>query len=166
MFVSSNSSINNVSSGFLDSCGGGTFSAVKFDKKTLKSIELFQISNNIKNPVDLKNIHCTIVNSTDKRLSFYPVEEHLNILGKITHFEVWKMDSGDHCLVAMIDSSDLESRHTYISEIYGVNNRYNEYKPHITISKNISKYLNVNNLKNIPENIRIISEYVKDNTIH
>ncbi len=143
----------------------GIFSAVKFDKKTTQKIVEFQKINNIRSPIKNSDLHTTIIFSPDKYILDYPVKKHLDIKAKIIGFDKWRMNNGNYCLVALLDCNFLNERFEKLSKKYGIENPYDEYKPHVTLSYDIPIHMNVSNLKDSIGELRIISEYVKDHQV-
>lgn len=143
----------------------GIFSAVKFDKKTTQKIVEFQKINNVKNPISQKDLHTTIIFSPDKYILDYPIEKHLDIKAKVVGFEKWRMNNGNYCLVVLLDCDFLNERFEKLSKQFGIKNPYDEYKPHVTLSYDVPKYMNVSNLKDNIGELRIISEYVQDHQV-
>ena len=135
-----------------------SFSAVKFDKKSLNNIQRLQ-SQFVKNPTDIKRIHCTVVFSRDKEMPFYPCKDHMDITATITGYDVWQMENEKYCLVALLDCEGLQERHKEMSLQYDVKDRYDDYKPHITLSYDVPKNMNTAVLDGQLDSVRIISEY-------
>lgn len=143
----------------------GIFSAVKFDKKTTQKIVEFQKINNVKFPIQGKDLHTTIIFSPEKYITDYPVIKHMDIKANIIGFETWRMNNGKYCLVGLLDCDYLKARFEKLSKQYDIENPYDEYKPHVTFSYDVPRYMNVSNLKNNIGELRIISEYVKDHQV-
>ena len=138
----------------------GTYSAVKVDKRSLQCIKSLQ-ERFISKPSNLKDIHCTVIYSRYEEIIDYPVINHMDITANVTGFEVWEMESGKYCLVALLESEFLSNRHLDLCERFNITPDYAIYKPHITLSYDVSRNFNTNNLKPWLSQVRFISEYTK-----
>lgn len=137
----------------------GTYIRCLVDKKTRNLLDEFVKLNKIPNPVS--DYHCSIVhclNSTHLR----ETQSHINVMAEFDKFEIWELeDKGygiKHALVMLLKCPELEKRYRELKS-QGITCKYNEFKPHITLSMDIwSGFLMA---KTFAHEIRFIREDIK-----
>lgn len=112
----------------------GTYVSAKVSRASSKAIYDWVKSNSIPNAADPKQYHTTI---TYSRKGIPDVEQHafdVPIAGQITGWKIFPTQNGSNCLVAVVQSLDLEDYHHTIQNEYGATYDYPDYIPHITVS--------------------------------
>lgn len=141
----------------------GTYAAVTFNGKTIDNIEKFIKDNNIPNPIDSNELHCTLLYSR-KHLPDYKAYGTLseNMVGKFKEFELWPSGSeGKKCLVATFTCKALSERHEELMKEHGATYDYDEYKPHTTLSYDVGD-LDLEDVPKFEHDIVIVKEYSED----
>ena len=113
---------------------GGTYVCANLSRQSKDALGKWVEENNIPSPADPKQYHTTI---TYSRKGIPTVTDHkfdLPIKGKIIKWKIFPAQDNKKCLVAVVDSPDLEHYHTEIQTQYGAQYDYPDYIPHITVS--------------------------------
>lgn len=112
----------------------GTYVAVKVSKPTQKVLDAWSKEHNIPNPIDPKDFHTTIAYSRKGIPDVVDHEMKLPIKAKIKEWKIFPSANGKRCLVAVVNSPELEDHHEVIHATYGATYDYPDYIPHITFS--------------------------------
>ena len=114
----------------------GTYVGVRFDADTKKRIMDLISQLKLKNPIPEDKLHSTIVYSDKKNLEGFTSKNPAGYSAKPKGFSLFdnSENSKSKCLVMELDSEDLHSRHSDIVGKYDVEEKFPEYKPHITLS--------------------------------
>lgn len=111
----------------------GTYISATPIKANREALHDWTIKTGITNPVHPDEYHTTIIYS---RVSCKEAEAHdfkLPMHATISGFKVFDSKLGK-CLVAALDSEDLQSVNSDITEKYGAVSDFPSYIPHITLS--------------------------------
>ncbi len=137
----------------------GTFVAFKFDKDTINNINNIIIKNNIPNPIDLKELHCTVAYS---RNTLHNIKEKRSIKpgwkGISSQFDVFISEAGKRCLVLRFNCAQVYSRHWYLITYENSTHDFPSYLPHISLSYDLEDF-DVSILNHEPIDITIIEEF-------
>lgn len=114
----------------------GTYSAVNPNKDTVENVAKFMIEHEIKNPVDPKDLHVTTAYSRK------PIPEARNCYPKLpmkAKFKKWEVfntviGTTGKCLVAALESDELQAFFQKLRKDYGAEYDYPEYIPHMTLT--------------------------------
>jgi len=114
----------------------GTYVAAKLSKPSQKQLDQFVIKHNIPNAADPKQYHSTIIYS---RKGVPDVESYPFGLPIKAHVKEWKLfdtkyGNSGKCLVAIMDSPELDDYHYLVRKLYGAQHDYPDYHPHVTVS--------------------------------
>lgn len=146
----------------------GTYAAVTFDGDTNKMLVNFCKDNNIPNPLNENDFHCTVTYSRKHLPDYDPLTTiDPSWQAKADHFEVWESganafkDHVTHCLVLKLNCPELHERFKYAMDDLGATYDYDEYKPHVTLSYDVGEEFDHESLP-MPGNISIVSEYTED----
>lgn len=113
----------------------GTYVSVKLSKASREALDKWSTEHNIPNPINPKDFHTTIVYSRKGVPEVVNYNIDLPIKTKIKGWKIFPSDSGmKRCLVAVVDSPELEKHHETIHNKYGASYDYDDYIPHITFS--------------------------------
>lgn len=114
----------------------GTYVGVRFDADTKKRIMQMMAQLKLKNPIPEEKLHSTLVYSDKKSLEGFTSKNPAGYKAKPKGFNLFdnSQKSGSKCLVMELDCDDLHSRHSDIVGQYGVEEKFPEYKPHVTLS--------------------------------
>lgn len=115
----------------------GIYVAVKFSDQTVLDLKKYQEENEIPNPLDQDEFHCTIISSR------FPIEwepdEDLNVKVKPKKIEVWNTRSGNNCLVLTIKSDYLDDQFDKAMEL-GATHDFDGFNPHVTLSYDVGDF--------------------------
>lgn len=118
------------------------------DSQTIKHICDVLDKNNIPHQEFRNDPHCTIIYSPDiidvNKIVFPEIK--LPIVGNKAHFEFFETRDDGTVLVIEFESDTAVKLFEYLKQKYNFTTKYDEYRPHITIQKNI---LNKPNLPDI-----------------
>lgn len=135
----------------------GTYAGVRFDKRTVKSLEKYVKDNDIPNAND--NWHTTLLYSRKHLPNYVPKEKYKPAMeGTPMALEVWPTQSGKNCLVINYSCSQLYQQHHKLMMKHGATYDFDEYKPHITLSYDVGD-LDVDKLPQYKNKIKIVGEY-------
>lgn len=109
------------------------------DENTRYLLQQIQIENDIPNPYPVHKFHTTLIYSK-KPCSWPRTNPGKMFRGQFLKYEVFKTQDGKNCLVARIDSSDLEQRHEALMKEMDASYDFDKYLPHITLSYDIGDY--------------------------
>lgn len=112
----------------------GTYISATLSKKSQKDLDSWVSKQNIPNPADPKQYHSTIIYS---RKGIPEAKNHkitLPMSAKIKEWKIFPTQTGGKCLVAIMDSPELEKHHKHFRSEYGATHDYPDYHPHVTIS--------------------------------
>lgn len=145
----------------------GTYIAVKYNQYSI--LKLLEISNKFEVPnlLNLEDIHTTLIYST-KGADNVEVYHSINYVGIPKKLEIWKSSDGTPCLVLTLNSDAMVNRHKELMDTYGFTYDYDEYKPHITLSYDVTGWDKLEELNNHIVSNRIYfmlvttNEYVED----
>jgi hypothetical protein len=146
----------------------GTYVAVKFSDKTVKSFEALIKSYDIPNPTPSDEFHCTVIYSRKHCDGFKPEGELVDPwIGKPTKLEIFKTRQSEketNCLVIRFDCDKLVKRHEYIMDEYDATYDFPEYKIHTTLSYDCGDFdpASVKDLADEIGKIEIVEEYMED----
>jgi len=146
----------------------GTYAAVRFSDDTLQNIKEFIDNNDIKNGLDTKDIHATLLYSRNHLPDYVPKGD-ISYTASPSNFEVWESpanafkDEITHCLVLLLDCDELKDRFSELMDEHDATYDFDEYKPHITLSYDVGKdfditTLNVSDIKDL----QIVTEYSEE----
>lgn len=110
----------------------GNYYGVKPTDEAKEKIESIMKDLKLKEPVDVDDIHVTLMYSPDKGNPMIPPSD-LEYKAHPSKFALFG-DEKD-CLVIKLESKDLEARHKELLAT-GFIHTYDDYKPHITLSYN------------------------------
>lgn len=116
----------------------GLYIAIRYVQKSSSLIKNY-ILNNIPNPIEVKDLHTTIIYST--KWDDVPVNDWELYPAYIERYEIWENDNfyKSNILVAILDSDKIVARHEYLMKNYNLDFGHGEFIPHITLSSNIPK---------------------------
>ena len=114
----------------------GTYVAAKLTKASQKMLDHYVTEAKIPHAADPQQYHSTIIYS---RKSIPEVKDYKIKLPLKAKIKEWKLFDNNNsrsgkCLVAIIDSPELEKAHKEIREKYGATHDYPDYHPHVTVS--------------------------------
>jgi 2'-5' RNA ligase len=112
----------------------GTYMSATLSKKSQTDLDKWVAKNNIPNPADPKQYHSTIIYSRKGIPEAKNYKIPLPMSAKIKEWKIFPTQSGDKCLVAIMDSPEMERHHKYLRSEYGATHDYPDYHPHVTIS--------------------------------
>lgn len=118
------------------------------DAQTIRNICDLLDKHNIPHQDFLNDSHCTIIYSPDIVNIDDIILPSINmpIVSKKTHFEFF--DTSDDGIVLVIEfTSDVATKlFKYLKKRYNFTTKYNDFRPHITIQKNMSAKLPLPNI--------------------
>ena len=141
----------------------GTYAAAKLSDKTKKLIKQYFKDNEIPDPCDVDDMHCTILYSR-KHLPDYQAagEYDTPIVGKNGKFEIWPTrDKKANVLVLHLSSPEMTKRHKFLMKEHGATYDFDEYKPHVTFTYDFGDN-DVKSLKPVDFDIEFTTEYSED----
>lgn len=126
----------------------GTYVGVRFTDDTKKAIKKYIEENEIPNSIDVEKLHTTLIFSRKHLPNFTP-KGKLNptIKGTYKHMSIWKTQNEKNALVMEYDSKDMKNRHEEIMDEHNATYDFDEYKPHLTLSYDVSDI----DIKSYPE---------------
>ncbi len=111
------------------------------DSQTIKNICDVLDKNNIPCQEFRNDPHCTIIYSPDiidtNKIVFPKIK--LPIIGSKAHFEFFDTNDDGIVLVIEFESDIAVNLFRYLKQKYKFTTKYEEYRPHITIQKNMFK---------------------------
>lgn len=115
----------------------GTYISVKPDKLSKDALRNWAITNKIPNPLESKDLHCTVIYSRKGIPEAKHYDMELPINAKTSGLKIFKQQNGKNCVVVTIKSEDLSTHHDTIMDKYGATYDFDSYIPHITLSYDI-----------------------------
>lgn len=112
----------------------GTYMSAKLSQKSQKQLDDWVSKNNIPNPADPSQYHTTIIYSRKGVPEATQYDLQLPINAKIKEWKIFPTQTGARCLVAIVDSPEIEQHHMNIRKQYGATHDYPDYHPHVTVS--------------------------------
>lgn len=114
----------------------GTYVAAKLTKESQKALDYFVTEAGIPNAADPKQYHSTVIYSRKGVPDVKDYKFKLPFEAKIKEWRLFDTQLGKSgkCLVAIMDSPELEKAHKEIREKYGAEHGYPDYHPHVTVS--------------------------------
>jgi 2'-5' RNA ligase len=122
----------------------GTYISVTPNKEAADELYRWTINNNIPNPIDREDLHCTLIYSRKGIPAAKHYDLNLPINATTGALKIFNQPNGKDCLVVTLNSEDLVAHHETIMNKYGAVYDHEKYIPHITLSYNIGDYKNVN----------------------
>lgn len=120
-----------------DAHKNGTYISVKPDKQSKDALRDWAVTNKIPNPLDVKDMHCTVIYSRKGIPEAKHYDMELPINAKTSGLKIFKQQNGKNCLVTVVKSKDLSAHHETIMDKYGATYDFDTYIPHITLSYDI-----------------------------
>lgn len=111
----------------------GLYVAATLTEQTKLNLLEFMNINDVPNRPELDDLHITIQYSREY-VDYVLNNDSVNI-GKDNHLDVFEYN-GKRYLVLVLDSAYLQHRHEY-GRLIGCTYDHDEYKPHITLSKDL-----------------------------
>ena len=109
------------------------------DPKTVYKLQHLVEEFSIPNPVSSNKYHTTLIYS--RKPTVEPkLTSHKLYKASLDKFEVFTTRDGERCLVAKLNSADLQIRHKQLMDQMQASYDFPAYQPHITISYNIGKF--------------------------
>lgn len=152
--------------------GGGTYAGVRFDKDTLDNLtaylEYLTQAMGLKEPVDPKDFHTTIVYSRKTVPAFKPksYDDPTTVTAKKNRGYRLELFGPDKTTLVLTYRSPLLQERFDASRKLGATTDFPDYQPHVTLSYNATKaaargakWLKQFKLPDFP--LRIIEEYVE-----
>lgn len=139
----------------------GTYVGIRFDDETKNKILNMMQELGLKSPISADKLHSTLVYSDKKNLDGFKSTAGVKASAKPKKFSMFdnSQNPNTKCLVVELDSDYLHSRHSDIVSKYGVEEKFTEYKPHITLSYDYDGDLPDDNLLNSLGMLNISDEY-------
>jgi len=109
----------------------GNYFGAKPSDESLASVEALMKKMKLADPIDLENVHVTLMYSADKGNPMIPPSSDLEYKAVPTKFALFGPEKD--CLVIKLESVDLTNRHNQLLA-HGFIHSYDEYSPHITLS--------------------------------
>lgn len=118
----------------MDSHPNGTYCSVTLSKDSQKALDKWVTEHNIPNATQPSTYHSTVIYSRKgvPEAKDYPID--LPIKAKIEKWHIFKTQSGQRALVAIMDSPVLEQHHKNIVKDYGATHDFPDFHPHVTVS--------------------------------
>jgi hypothetical protein len=149
----------------------GTFVAVRFSEETISTLGYMAQFYSVPNPIDLSELHSTVVYSRKPLKNVPPQRELLSPwIAKPIGFDVFETrndmygtGSPTRCLVLKIDCPEMHARHNFLRKWEGASHDFPSYQPHITLSYDIGDYdiRRLDAMTILPE-ILIVQEYSQE----
>lgn len=114
----------------------GTYVAAKLSKDSQKALDEFVTQEKIPNAADPKQYHSTVIYSRKGVPDVHDYKFALPFEAKIKEWRLFDTQFGKSgkCLVAIMESPELEKAHKEIRETYGATHGFPDYHPHVTVS--------------------------------
>lgn len=137
----------------------GVFIELKFDEETIKNVNQYLISNKIPNPVNLDELHLTLLYSRKGVQDYLPTNELKgeSLYPKSLH--IWPTQDGTNCLVCEVWNTKVSRYHNNLIKYHKASHDYQYYIPHITLSYNFDGNLDSLSLPNF--NFKVVYENMK-----
>lgn len=112
----------------------GTYISVNLSKESSKQLDEWVSNQNISNPIDPKEYHTTVVYSRKGIPDAKSHDMKLPIEASLKEWKLFDTQSGDKCLVGIVDSTELKKYHEEYKSQYGATHDFPDYHPHVTVS--------------------------------
>lgn len=114
----------------------GTYIATQLSPSSQKMLDDYVTKMNVPNAADPSQYHSTVIYSRKGVPEAVNYKFNLPFKAKIKEWKLFDTKFGESgkCLVAIMDSPELEKAHKEIRENYGATHDYPDYHPHVTIS--------------------------------
>lgn len=109
----------------------GTFIGVCPTQKTCLALIDWMRDNGITDPVDAKDLHCTLLLDKEKSIPWSNREYSPTL---VINPHTYQLDEMGGALVLIFDSPELQERHQWGREEYCIDWKYPEYITHVTLS--------------------------------
>ena len=113
----------------------GTYVNVKLSDSDKNRLYDWVTKNGITNPLDKDEYHVTVIYSLTPCPDAAKYDFNLPITGRICGWKIFDAPIG-RCLVAHVESEDLQRINADLKANYGATSTFPEYIPHITVSYN------------------------------
>jgi hypothetical protein len=117
----------------------GTYAAYKFSASSKRSIAEYMTDTKVPNPIDPDKLHVTLLYSRKPMVGFMArgdLSDPIQVF--VTGFDVWDTQDGAKALVARLDAPQVVARHKELMDTFNGTYDFPEYKPHTTLSYNVS----------------------------
>ena len=140
----------------------GKFAGAKLTKKSARKLQKWIEENDIGNPIPSSEFHVTILYS-DKVDFPWDAKKYPGGLKVDPHtYELALFGEEKNILVLKFDSPELAARHHKARDEHGVDWKFDEYQPHVTLSYKV-KDLDLSDLEPPGFPLYFSHEYYKDN---
>ncbi len=114
----------------------GTYIAAELSPDSQKLLDTYVTGMNVPNAADPNQYHSTVIYSRKGVPEAREYHFELPFKAKIKEWKLFDTKFGESgkCLVAIMDSPELEKAHKEIRDKYGATHDYPDYHPHVTIS--------------------------------
>lgn len=112
----------------------GTYVSVELEAASKKELDKWVTDNKIPNAADPDQYHTTVIYSRKGVPDVKNYDLNLPIEAHISGWKIFPTQNGKKCLVAIIDSPELEKHHKTIRSKFGATHDYPDYHPHVTVS--------------------------------
>lgn len=112
----------------------GAFIGLTFNEETLSNLKDYFEKNNIKNCIDLSEVHTTLLYSKKGISNYIPTNKLKGeiLIPKALH--IWKTQEGSNCLVCELKNDRIVKYHNNLIKYHNASHDYPEYIPHVTFS--------------------------------
>ncbi|MBR6009890.1 MAG: hypothetical protein IKP35_00520 [Alphaproteobacteria bacterium] len=117
------------------------------DATTIQNIVNILESNKIPCQDFIHDSHCTIIYTPDIIKNVNMPDIKLPIIGTKAHFEFFDTQDDGIVLVIEFESVAAKKLFKYLKEKYKFTIKYNDFRPHITIQKNIPAKIKLPDIK-------------------
>jgi hypothetical protein len=97
----------------------GTYISVTPNKEAADELYRWTINNNIPNPIDREDLHCTLIYSRKGIPAAKHYDLNLPINATTGALKIFNQPNGKDCLVVTLNSEDLVAHHETIMNKYG-----------------------------------------------
>ena len=122
----------------------GTFVSMRPSPAAITALAEWQKENNIPNPYDPSHMHVTLLLSKDKEFPWEPKSYKLKI--DPSTYKLEKFGPDHDVLVLSFKSEELEKRHMVGRKKHNLTWDFDDYKPHITLAKDLPEDFNIEEL--------------------
>lgn len=120
----------------------GVFIELRFDKETINNIKQYLNDNNIQNPVDLNELHLTLLYSRKGIQDYIPYNELKDEILYPISLHIWQTQFGTNCLVCEVYNDKLIKYHNNLIKYHNASHDFKQFIPHITLSYDFKGDLN------------------------
>lgn len=113
----------------------GIFVGLRPSLESLDDLQVLQMGLGLPNPVPREDLHCTVMDS-EQTMTGYTAWGEIwpRIRASSYNLEVWNWMDTRQCVVLILESEDIVSRHNRLRELYDVPSPPHPYVPHITLA--------------------------------